>query len=562
MKRFLCLLLSAILLLGLCACSENNQNPGDRPTELTPPDLIYGSWYPMPDVSETPVEVYEDGTCVVNGQQWNWVTKSVAEEKVVLAVGTGEDQFEIEFLYLTSDVPVLAQKQVDWAVRNPELWSYTTEWYNEQNGDAFTLTLFEMQENNCSIELQDGMMVVEVPQTNGSYILEFTAGECVVTTPVGTSIVYVPVDGGMGGSSDYGDDADAAMAKYDQAMQDLNQVLTLGYMYVQDGNVSKRVNGSEAIERLYHTFVSLQNYVDVSNELMRIQKLDNVLIETQWTTVGGETITSKFTYDAFGNKMHSEIPLAINAGEAIYTYTTKDGKPWAIIWGGLEGGEAVYDSYGRVTALKMTNPGDGDVYIAPVTYDAYGRVIRVDVPFVLSVYEDENETDFTEYSTFLYDDAGRLIQSTLTRECHNGIYEPHEFYQEYGYCERTVTEYYYDASGRLAKTMEHTAMQASDGSSMWWFKSGTYTYDSAGKLVSDYKASYSILHTLVGSVSTPREEILRMNEVQAWVMNAEEFVNSETKDFLGQIEGHYDSDQLEWITEYKYGSIYIFNAEM
>ena len=561
MKRILSVLLAAVLLLCLCACNENTAaKPEEQP--LQPPDTIYGAWYPMPDVSETPVEVYEDGTCVVNGQQWNWVTKSVAEEKVVLIAGEGEDQFEIEFLYLTTNVPVLAQKQVGWAVRNPELWNYTTEWYNEQTGDAFTLTLFEMQENNCIIELQDGVMVVEVPQTNGSYILEFTAGECVVITPVGTSIVYVPMDGGMGGSPDYGDDSDAANAQYVQAMEDLQSVLETGKMTVWEGNSGKVLKGAEAIEHLYHIFVSLQNYVDVSQELMCIRKVDNVLVGTKWTSVGINTITDKISYDAFGNKLESNIPDAVNVGEAVYTYIHENGKPWAVIWGGMEGGEPIYDSYGRITALKKTNPGNGKVYTAPITYDAQGRIVRVDVPFVLSVYEGENETDFTEYYTFLYDDAGRLIQSARTKECHNGIYEPHEFYQEYGYCERTVTEYYYDASGRLVKTMEYTAMQASDGSSMWWFKSGTYTYDAAGKLVSDYKVSYSIRHTLIGSVSTPREEIERMNAIQAWVMNADEFVDSEGKNFLGQIEGHYDSDPLEWITEYKYGSIYIFNAEI
>lgn len=559
MKRLFCVLLSVALLLGLCACS-NEQTP-EQPKGPEIPELIYGTWYAMPDVTDIPVEIDRDGICSINGEMWTWKAGEVGEDHIVLIAGEGEDEFEIEFKYLNTNVPVLAVKKIGWAVQDPELWNFMTEWYNENTGDAFTLTLFEMQENNCIIELQDGMMVVEVPQANGSYILEFTAGECVVITPAGTSIVYVPIDGGMGGFPDYGDDADAAMAKYDQAMQDLDQVLTLGYMYVQNGNESKRVHGSEAIERLYHTFVSLQNYVDVSNELLLIQKVDNVLIETQRTSVGINSNTSKVSYDAFGNKLESNIPDAVNAGEAVYTYNHESGKPWAIIWGGFVGGEAVYDSNGRVIALRKTNPGDGDVYTAPITYDAYGRVIRVDVPFAMSTEADEDETDFTEYYTFLYDDAGRLIQSARTKECHNGIYEPHEFYQTYGYCERVLTEYYYDANGRLARTMQYTAQQASDGSPMWWFNPCTYTYDETGKLVSDYMTSYSLRHTLYGVISTPREEIERMQKVQAWVMNADEFVNSEGKNFWGQIEGHYDSNKLEWITEYNYGSIYIFKAE-
>lgn len=561
MRKILCLLLSAILLLGLCACNADNQI-SDGPEEPTLPDLIFGTWYPQPDVTDVPVEIYEDGTCVVNGQQWTWKTKTITEELVVLTAGEGEEEFNIEFKYLNTNVPVLAEKYSGWSVQNPELWNYTVEWYSEELKDTFTLTLFAMQENGCIIDLQDGMMTVEVP--DGPYILEFTAGECIVINPAGVSTVYVPVDGGMGGSPDYGDfgdDVDAAMAKYHQAMLDLEQVLTLGYMYVKDGNVSKRVQGSEAIEKLYHTFVSLQNYVDVSEQLRCIQKVDNVLVETQWTTVGIDSYTSKVSYDAFGNKLESNIPDAVNAGEAVYTYIHENGKPWAVIWGGIEGGEAVYDSNGRITALKKTNPGNGKVYTAPITYDAQGRIVRVDVPFVLSVYEEENETDFTEYCTFLYDNAGRLLQSSLTRECHSGVYEPHEFYQEFGFCNRTVTEYYYDANGKLEKTIDHNSEQASDGTVIWSYSEKVYTYNAAGKLVSDHEVPYRVTASIIGQISTPREEILRMNQVQAWVLNNTEFVDSVAKDFLGQIAGHYEAYSLEWNTEYKYGSIYIFKAE-
>lgn len=558
MRKILCLLLSAILLLGLCACNTDNQTP-DTPDEPTLPDLIFGTWYPQPDVSDQQIEIYEDGTCVVDGQQWNWKTKSITEAGVVLTAGEGEEEFNIEFKYLNTNVPVLAEKHFGWSVQNPELWNYTVEWYSEEMNDTFTLTLFAMQENGCIIDLQSGMMTVEVP--NGPYILEFTAGECIVITPAGVSIVYVPVDGGIGGSPDFGDDTDAAMDQYYRAMLDLEQVLTQGYMYVEDGDVSKRVHGSEAIEKLYHTFVSLQNYVDVSQELMRFRKVDDVLVETQWTTVGASNYTSKVSYDAFGNKMGSNIPDAVNAGEAVYTYTNENGKPWAVIWGGFEGGEPVYDSNGRITALKQTNPGNGEVYTAPITYDAQGRIVRVDVPFVLSVYEEENETDFTEYCTFLYDNAGRLLQSSRTRECHNGIYEPHEFYQEFGFCERTVTEYYYDANGKLEKTIDHHAEQASDGSVLWSYSETVYTYNAAGKLVRDHEDSYSVTATIISQISTPREEILRMNKVQAWVLNNTEFVDSVAKDFLGQIAGHYETFPFEWDTEYKYGSIYIFKAE-
>lgn len=566
MKKLFCILLSIFLLLGLCACGENGNQNTDDVTPETPetPDSICGTWYPMPEVSDIPVEIYADGTCVLNGESWSWVAKSVEEDTVVLTVGEGAGQFELAFKYLTSGLPVLAGAQIEWAVKDAELWNLMTEWYSEEMKSAFTLSLVELLETGCRLEMSGGMLIVETPE---GYTLEAAPDQCVVTDPEGNSTVYVPIDGGAGDSPDYGDtgdfgdDLDAAMAKYYQAMQDLQSVLETGKMTAFTGNEGKVLRGSAAIEHLYRTFLSLQNYVDVSQELMCIQKVDNVLVETQWTTVGIDSYTSKVSYDAFGNKLESNIPDAVNAGEAVYTYIHENGKPWAVIWGGIEGGEAVYDSNGRITALKKTNPGNGKVYTAPITYDAQGRIVRVDVPFVLSVYEEENETDFTEYCTFLYDNAGRLLQSSLTRECHSGVYEPHEFYQEFGFCNRTVTEYYYDANGKLEKTIDHNVEQASDGTVLWSYSEKVYTYNAAGKLVSDHEIPYRVTASIIGQISTPREEILRMNQVQAWVLNNTEFVDSVAKDFIGQIEGHYEDYSLEWNTEYKYGSIYIFKAE-
>ena len=191
-KKIFCALLSLVLILGLCACNgSNNQTSNNGPVKLIPPDIIYGSWYPMPDVSDEPVVIKQDGTCVAGGQQWNWEAKSVEEDKVVLIAGEGEEEFEIEFKYLKTGVPVLAEKHSGWSVQNPQLWQYMKEWYNEETKNTFTLTLFAVQEAGCTIQLNADAMTVESPD---GYTLQVTEEQCVVTNAEGNSTTYFPFE--------------------------------------------------------------------------------------------------------------------------------------------------------------------------------------------------------------------------------------------------------------------------------------------------------------------------------------------------------------------------------
>lgn len=190
MRKILCLLLSVILLLSLCACNADNQTL-DVPDEPTLPDLIYGTWYPQPDVSDLQIEIYEDGICVVNGQQWNWTTKSISEDLVVLTAGEGDEEFNIEFKYLNTNVPVLAEKHFGWSVKDLTIWDHTGTWYNEETEVCFSLTLFAMQEAGCKISLKAGLMIVE---TTDGYTLNVTAEQCVVTDSEGNSTIFVPSD--------------------------------------------------------------------------------------------------------------------------------------------------------------------------------------------------------------------------------------------------------------------------------------------------------------------------------------------------------------------------------
>jgi len=186
MKKLFCTLLSLFLLLGLCAC---NNESSDEPKEPVPPELIYGQWYPMPDVTDQPVEINRDGTCVVNGKKQNWKLASVEDNLVVLTVGEGEDAYEIEFKYLETNVPVLADKHIGWAVKDAGLWSLMGDWYNEETKNSFALTLFALQEAGCTIHLKAGTMIVETPE---GYTLNVTPKQCVVTDKEGNDTVYKP----------------------------------------------------------------------------------------------------------------------------------------------------------------------------------------------------------------------------------------------------------------------------------------------------------------------------------------------------------------------------------
>lgn len=188
----LCALLAVMLLLPvLCACSNGNEDGNNEDTTPKLPDTIFGDWHPMPDISEEPAKINADGTCVIHGEQWTWVTKTIEEDTVTLTVGEGEDQFDIEFLYLNTNVPIMADKYSGWSVKQKEVWNYTGNWYNEDEKDSFTLSLFAMKEAGCEIVLESGKMIVKVPEGDViTHTLEVTAEQCVVTDAEGNSTTY------------------------------------------------------------------------------------------------------------------------------------------------------------------------------------------------------------------------------------------------------------------------------------------------------------------------------------------------------------------------------------
>ena len=198
-NKLLCFLLSIFLVMGLCACNSSD-DPQDSESDIitTPPEIIFGTWYAHPKIIDAQIEISKDGTCVIDGQQQSWQAKHIEADTVTLTVGEGEEELELTFTRLTTNMPILADKNFGWSVKNPELWNYAIGWYNEETDTGFTLTLYELTQTECNIGLEAGKMTVEVLAGEwASYALEFTAEQAIVTAPDGKSTTYFPAPDGM-----------------------------------------------------------------------------------------------------------------------------------------------------------------------------------------------------------------------------------------------------------------------------------------------------------------------------------------------------------------------------
>lgn len=558
-RKFLCLILAFCLLLGLCGCdnsSNDKVNHGKYDGDL--PQGIFGTWYPHPEVSDAFIAIYEDGTCAINGQTENWQVDSVTEDSVCLFVGTNNQL--LTFKQLNSPLPILSESNYGISVKDPELWTYMVEWYNADTGNAFSLDLEELAKTNCNLRFENGQMTIEVLEgENITHTIAVSGSQAIVTTAEGISTTYFPINGGNFGNNEESQDP---QIRYVKALEDLQAVLSGKHItdYVDSNGVSHMISGAEAIEKLYKIFVSLQDHIDVSEELNCIRKIDNVPVKKYTTTIGLNRTPTKIKYNHLGRRTGLSLEDALNTGEYLYLgYEDSDNDDWFVICG-VVGGNPVYGSNGRVTALKITSGETGTVYTAPITYDTKGRVTRVDIPFAINE-AGEKETDFSQYYTFLYDSNGRLIQYSHTMESHNGIYENNEFYQVYGFFSRDVVECYYHADGKLKQTIKHSAIQGSNGATLWYYTDTVYTYNSSKNLVSSHMEGGTIHMSIPNTVGISRDEITRMQNIQKWVLTYDKFVDSIGKDFLGQLGAHYESTSTVWDIEYEYGSIYVYQAE-
>ena len=111
LQKILCMILSLIMLSCLCACDKdaNNDNGNNSDNNLTNlggyegelPEVIFGTWYPHPQVSDTFIEISRDGTCTVDGQTLTWNAESIEDDSVVLTAGNNGEYY-LTFTQLSS----------------------------------------------------------------------------------------------------------------------------------------------------------------------------------------------------------------------------------------------------------------------------------------------------------------------------------------------------------------------------------------------------------------------------------------------------------------------------
>lgn len=548
-KKFLCAILSIILLIGLCACKKGSDNPGGSNPgdyEGALPEVIFDRWYPHPEVSEDSIEISADGTCNIGELTSTWEVESITEDKVVLIAGS----HYLTFTQLSSSLPILTETSCGDAVKEPELWNYITEWYNEQTGVSFALVLEELAQIEGNIQLTETQLLIEaLDGETVTHTVTFTPSCAVVVDAEGNSTIYYPMNGSSSGKD--------PEAQYIRAMNNLQRVLAVGNTTTYaDSNGEYKISDSEALEKLYKTFVSLQKYMDVSEQLNCIRKVDNVLVSLDRIVDGVLTPVMDYEYNSFGSRSAWwEVEEAVSSGTQIYHYCNGSGNIVSIeIWG-LVKGTPVYDGNGNLTALTVTSDTTRDKHTASVTCDASGNVVRIEVPFVEDPVDGIHPGE-TQVYDFLYDANGRLVQYMVTRHSTGGTYETTDFYKEYGFHYRTVTECYYDNTGKLTDTVEHHFSVNQFNIDNWYYSPTQYLYNADGLLTARI-----ISMGFVKKSGLSRDEIERLDAIQYSLFHPHGFVDSVGNQLVEQI-GRALSDVQETTRfQYEYGSIYVYQPE-
>ena len=564
MKRIFALLLALVMLFALTACGGDDENLestgtstndtgtnlGDYEGEL--PEAVFGTWYPHPEVSNALIEINSDGTCIIDGQTFAWNVKSVENDSVVIVAGDNGD-FYLTFTYLSSALPILSESSFGMSIKHLKMWEYLTQWYNEETGNAFVLDLEELAQVNCNILFDDDSMTIEaLDGENITHTIHFVDSQATVTDASGNSTVYLPIDGGS-----HGTDLSDPQTVYAQAMDNLQRILSTGdsTIYV-DGSGEFRMSDSAALERVYTTLVSLQNYMDVSDQLNCIREVENILLSLDRVVDGVSTTVMEYDYNSYGSRSSSwEVEEAISSGTQIYSYYDGSGSVHSIEVWGLVKGEPVYGADGNLSALTVTSSSTREKFAASVTCDARGNVIRIEVPFVEdAVYGIDRA--LSQVYEFLYDNNGRLIQLSETRHSKNGTYETTQFYEEYGFYYKSITECYYDDAGKLTDTIEHNVEISTHGIDIWSYSPSQFLYNSEGLL----SARIVTMGHIQGTDLT-RAEQETLDSIRHSLFTSQEFIDSVDNSLVTKL-GNVLSDVKEIAKfKYNYGSIYVYAEE-
>lgn len=563
MKRILALLVALAMLFSLTACRGDDENPASTGTSTNDtgtnlngyegelPEAVFGTWYPNPEVSNIPIEIKSDGTCSINDQTLAWNIESVENDSVVIVAGDNGDYY-LTFTYLSSALPILSESSFGMSIKHLKMWEYLTQWYNEETGNAFVLDLEELAQVNCNILFDDDSMTIEaLDGENITHTIHFVDSQATVTDASGNSTVYLPIGGG------HGIDLSDPQAVYAQAMDNLQRILSAGNstIYV-DGSGEFRMSDSAALERVYTTLVSLQNYMDVSDQLNCIRKVDNILLSLDRVVDGVSTTDMECDYNSYGSRSSRwDVEEAISSGTQIYSYYNGSGGTHSIeVWGLVKGGP-VYGADGKLSALTVTSSSTREKFTAPVTCDEKGNVIRIEVPFVEdAVYGIDRA--LSQVYEFLYDSNGRLIQFTKTQHSKNGTYETTQFYEEYGFYYKSITECYYDDAGKLTDTIEHHVEIGPHGIDNWYYSPSQFLYNSDGLLSARVVTMGHIQRS-----GLTREEQETLNGIQHSLFTSKGFADSVDNSLVAKL-GNVLSDVKEIARyEYNYGSIYVYTPE-
>ena len=544
MKRVLSFFVAALILLSLCACnqSDNTNNP-DNSFQGDIPEVIFGTWHPHPEVSNIPIEINSDGTCDLDGQNLSWEVESATDDEVILTTGT----HYLTFSQLTSPLPLLSTSFCGDAVKNPVLWNYMIEWHDPDTGSGFVLDMVELAQADVNIQFEDDQMMLEV--LDGEFVthfIEVTASHTVVVDIYGNSTTFYP----MGGNSN-GGNSDDPEARYVQAVEDLQNVLAGGSMtdYRDGADSGNTLSGAAAIEQLYKTFLCLQDYVDVSDQLSCIRKVDNMPVSVEQTMDGNTYPFADYTYDCFGSKAQTSVVEAITTKQQIYKHYGKNGSVRALTVWGLVYGYPIYDEHGYLTALDVPSADTSKRYTSPVTFDSNGNIVRIEIPFTLN---EGPETGCNQVYEFLYDTNGRLIQYTSTKYSTGGTYESTSFYKTNGFYEKVITQCRYDTAGRLIATVEHQDYVNASGQGSWSFTPTEFVYNADGLLTTRI-ITYSVIHYSGFS----KEEKKELDSIHDSLFHHSSLVDSIAQALFEKIDGRLQFKELVRY-EYEYGSIYIY----
>lgn len=578
MKRILALFITLVMLFSLTACRGDDENPagtgtstndtgtnlGGHESEL--PETILGTWYPHPEVSNALIEINSDGICNLDGQNLSYEVESATEDDVTLIAG----EHYLIFSNLRTSLPVLSISNYGYCVKELELWKSMTDWYNPSTGGAFTLSLEELAQSGCNLLFDDGNMTVEVLENDQiTYIVKFSGAQAEITTPDGNSIVYYPTDGS--GFADNGSgNSDDPQAIYDQAVKDLQSVLAGGYMtdYVNSDGSHHVISGVEAYTKLYKTFESLQQSMDVSDYLNRFQKIDNVLLQTS-NDNSVATVSVKFKYNAFGQPMKVTLNQSEHFGNYIsYAYDENGNISQVSVLGALLG-EPIFDNTGKLTGVKVEIEYDGDVTVATLTYNSRGQITKVVMPRSTKYAGDTkygNYPDLSEEHYFYYDENGRMIQRTsllCDKELKYLVKEA--FLYDERIFEKDIAEFQYDADGRLIS--KHNYISQDDGRAInpWSFSKTEYAHQNS--LLTEMHTEFFTLHIESTSAGEIEQESGIILDTVTRIFKTEGLIKAEKNKVLDAVSEHIhyneqgDGTPIYFSSRYEYGSIYVYTPE-